>query len=86
MAACYVTGSSPRSLVGSKKDLGQLQVSHAVSLAQDGLFGKACNVLVHKVLLLTVMKLGAFWCLSILKMIVHLFLFYLRVMSPRRPA
>ena len=39
-------GSYPRSFVGSKKELGQLQVSHAVSLAQDGLFGKACNVLV----------------------------------------
>ena len=41
-------GSSPRSLVGSKKDLGRLQVSHAVSLTQDGLFGKACNVLVSQ--------------------------------------
>eukprot|EP00731_Ephydatia_muelleri_P001670 Em0001g1670a len=39
-------GSSPRSLVDRKKDSGQLQVSHAVSLSQDGLFGKACNVLV----------------------------------------
>ena len=37
-----------RFLVGSKKDLGQLQVSHAVSLAQDGLFGKACNILVSQ--------------------------------------
>ncbi|KAL5500705.1 hypothetical protein EMCRGX_G012300 [Ephydatia muelleri] len=34
-------GSSPRSLVDRKKDSGQLQVSHAVSLSQDGLFGKA---------------------------------------------
>ena len=80
-------GSSPRSLVGSKKDLGRLQVSQAVSLAQDGLFGKACNVLVSQgILLLTVRKLGTFWCPSILKMIVHLFLFYLRVMSPYLPA
>eukprot|EP00731_Ephydatia_muelleri_P018894 Em0011g934a len=35
-----------KSLVDRKKDSGQLQVSHAVSLSQDGLFGKACNVLV----------------------------------------
>eukprot|EP00731_Ephydatia_muelleri_P013062 Em0007g372a len=32
------------------------------------------------------MKHGTFWCPSILKVIVHLFLFYLRMMSPYHPA
>ena len=33
---------------GEEEFIIKLQVSHAVSLAQDGLFGKPCNVLVSE--------------------------------------